>query len=333
MSYNDRTSPRRNRPSGGRLSSTGERVPEGRRISRTRSSTSARGDASHNARRRDQRLHDERLRDERRHDERLRVRETQRGPRSAARGRFDETEEIRRHTIDHSARRREDWDAETSPATEERGRIARRANRAPRKRTRSVGADVLSFPASQANGLNLRINRPYGRGSTAQLVQDQRGQTGVSRPAVYTQEKVGLRDRVRIARRWGTGLHLNVWYVALAALLAIALAAAAIMGPLRDYYIAWRDAGRLDVEYAVVSEINETLADDVERLNTLEGIEDEARRRGYVYPDEEAVVVEGLEDVEPPAEEEEVKAALDEYEQGLPWYVHALDGLLGYRKG
>ena len=150
------------------------------------------------------------------------------------------------------------------------------------------------------------------------------------RPAVYTQEKVGLRDRVRIARRWGTGLHLNVWYVAIAVLLFAVLTVAAVMGPIRDYYTAWREAGVLEVEYGVVSQINEGLTEDVERLNTLEGIEDEARRRGYVYPDEEAIVVEGLEE-EQVSEEEAVKAALAEYEQNLPWYVHVLDDLFDYK--
>lgn len=191
---------------------------------------------------------------------------------------------------------------------------------------------MLSFPAGQAQGLNLRINRPYGRGTTAQRVQEQRGEAGIPvRAAVYTQEKVGLRDRVRIARRWGTGLHLNLWYVVLAVLLAIVISLIAIMGPLRSYYAAWREAGELEVEYEVVSSINESLTDDVERLNTLEGIEDEARKRGYVYPDEEAVVVEGIEE-ERITEEEQVEAALDEYEQGLPWYVHTLDGMLGYSR-
>lgn len=212
------------------------------------------------------------------------------------------------------------------------GRASRRAARSTRGRSRSVGADVLSFPAGQAQGLNLRINRPYGRGTTAQRVQEQRGDAGIPvRAAVYTQEKVGLRDRVRIARRWGTGLHLNLWYVVLAVVLTIAISLIAIMGPLRSYYAAWREAGELEVEYEVVSEINQSLTDDVERLNTLEGIEDEARKRGYVYPDEEAVVVEGIEE-ERVTEEEQVEAALDEYEQQLPWYVHMLDGILGYSR-
>ena len=194
-----------------------------------------------------------------------------------------------------------------------------------------MGADQLTLSAGQARGLNLRINRSYGRGTTAQRVQDQRAEMGASiRPAVYTQEKVGLRDRVRIARRWGTGLHLNVWYVAIAVFLFAVLTVAAVMGPIRDYYTAWREAGMLEVEYEVVSQINEGLTKDVERLNTLEGIEDEARRRGYVYPDEEAIVVEGLEE-EQVSEEDAVKAALAEYEQNLPWYVHVLDDLFDYK--
>ena len=161
-------------------------------------------------------------------------------------------------------------------------------------------------------------------------MEQQRGEAGIPvRAAVYTQEKVSPFDRVKIARRWGTGLRVGTWQLVLAALVALAITVAAITGPLRNYYAAWRESGELEVEYEVVQEINEGLTKDVERLNTLEGIEDEARRRGYVYPDEEAVVVEGLEE-DQVTESEAVKAALEEYERNLPWYVRVLDGLLGY---
>ena len=218
----------------------------------------------------------------------------------------------------------------TGEARAERERSARRATRSTRKKRRSVGADVLSFPLSVGN-INAKRNlTPHGRGTTVRRVQEQRTEEGIPiRPAVYTQKKVGIRDRVHIARRWGTGLGIDVWKIVIVALLILAVAAVAIFGPLRDYYVAWRDAGVLQVEYEVLSTINEDLTSDVERLNTLEGIEDEARRRGYVYPDEEALVVEGIEEKDP-VEQEELKRALDEYDQSLPWYIHTLDGVLGY---
>ena len=191
----------------------------------------------------------------------------------------------------------------------------------------------MSYPLSigSLDG-QRRKKRAYGRGTTARRVQTQREEGGIPiRPAIYTQDKVGIRDRVHIARRWGLAPSIAVWKIVLAAFVVLLLAAVAIAGPLRDYYHAWRDEGVLKVEYEVLSTINEGLSTDVERLNTLEGIEDEARRRGYVYPDEEALVVEGLDETTP-TEQEQIDRAVAEYEEGLPWYVPLLDDLLGYSR-
>ena len=222
------------------------------------------------------------------------------------------------------------YDATSRNVQEERARTARRAARSPQRKARSVGADVLSFPAGRIGGYNVRLsNRPYGRGTTARRVQDQRGEEGIPvRAAVYTQD-AGLRERVRIARRWGTGMPLGMWQVILVGALVAVLAVVAIMGPLRDYYAAWRDSGLLQAEYEALVAINEDLTGDVERLNSLAGVEDEARRRGYVYPDEESLIVEGLEEATE-SEQAEVQKAVEAYESTLPWYVPFLDGLLGY---
>ena len=218
-----------------------------------------------------------------------------------------------------------------APSREDRERATRRATRSPARKSRSVGADVLSFPAGRISGYNVRLNnRAYGRGTTAHRLQDQRSEEGIPvRAAVYTQD-AGIRERVRIARRWSTGLRLGMWHVVLIAILIVLIAIVTIVGPLRDYYVAWREAGVLEVEYEAVSAVNEELTGEVKSLNSLGGIEEEARRRGYVYPNEEALVVEGL-DEETSSEQEQVQKALDEYESGLPWYVHFLDGVLGYK--
>ena len=222
-------------------------------------------------------------------------------------------------------------DERPTQETEDRERVARRAARAPQRKQRSVGADVLTFPLSRVSGSEPRFKgRAHGRGTTVRRVQDQREQQGIPvRAAVYTQD-AGLRERVRIARRWGTGTGLSMWHVALVGILLAVLMVVAMVGPLRSYYVAWRDAGVLQVEYETLSTINEGLSSDVERLNTVEGIEDEARRRGYVYPGEESLVVDGLEE-ESLTEQAEVQEALDEYNKGLPWYVHTLDGIFGYK--
>lgn len=102
--------------------------------------------------------------------------------------------------------------------------------------------------------------------------------------------------------------------------LAIVLAVVAVVfimlyRPTRDLYIAWRTGYSLESRYEALAQENEELNDDLERLMTREGIEDEARERGYVLPGETSVRVEGLE------EDPEEAAAANE----IPWYIHVGD--------
>lgn len=68
----------------------------------------------------------------------------------------------------------------------------------------------------------------------------------------------------------------------------------AVYPPLRDYYVARRTQEDLKAHYAQLKDKNGELLGDIERLQTSEGIEDEARKRGYVNQGETGVVVEGL---------------------------------------
>lgn len=111
--------------------------------------------------------------------------------------------------------------------------------------------------------------------------------------------------------------------------ISIALGIVILMGPARMYYAAWRDEGILEAQYEAVAAQYDDLSHDIERLQTVEGIEDLARRRGYAYPNEKALVVRELE------EQEFVGAvsledAIEEHEKGLPWYVGVLDTLFDY---
>ena len=202
-----------------------------------------------------------------------------------------------------------------------KAREARRAERAARgntqSRTRSIGADTLSMPATRAAGLPAVRQRPYGRGETARRVEEERAASVAARPAVYTRE--APRQRPRLLLR---GIPVTLIVIVLMIVAAVAILAV----PARAFYVAWRQQGALQVRYEVVERQNDELNDHVERLQSLEGIEDEARRRGYVYPDEEALVVDGVEE-ETPAEADR---AVKEYEESQPWYIHALDSLFGY---
>lgn len=215
--------------------------------------------------------------------------------------------------------------------TREEERRARRVQRAPRKKPRSIGADALSLPASTAIGLTPsgRI-RPQGRGETARRVEAQRTDSFDVRPAIYTEKHPRINARMRRPGFIFAAPSIRVWRSTLVLLVVVAMLIVALMGPARDYYAAWREAGILQVEYEAVAAQNAELNHNLERLQSLEGIEDEARLKGYVYPDEEALVVEGLDEGKSATDPKLVEAAVAEHEANLPWYVRMLDSLLGY---
>ena len=110
---------------------------------------------------------------------------------------------------------------------------------------------------------------------------------------------------------------------------SVALGVMIFMGPAREYYASWRDEGILEAQYKVVSEQYSDLQHDIERLQTVEGIEDLARKRGYAYPDEEALVVQELEEQEFIGTVS-LEDAVKEHEANLPWYVGVLDVVFDY---
>ena len=71
-----------------------------------------------------------------------------------------------------------------------------------------------------------------------------------------------------------------------------------LYGPVREYYVSWRVGQIYSAELAELNEDNEELKSEVNRLQSREGIEDEARKRGYVSKGETAVTVEGLDESE-----------------------------------
>lgn len=114
-------------------------------------------------------------------------------------------------------------------------------------------------------------------------------------------------------------------------LLVLALAAFTafmLYAPARELYIANRRLDTLQATYDVLLEENETIRDDLELLQTREGIENEARARGFVEPGETKVIVEGL----PESELSDPTAFLEPLEvpENRPWYIELLDALFGY---
>lgn len=164
-----------------------------------------------------------------------------------------------------------------------------------------------------------------------------------ARPAVYTADVTAdgrvarSRTQNETSTTWLESVSERLSEVRLFSLpilmiagLVVALAVVIVMGPVRTYYAAWRDEGILDAQYEVVAAQYEQLTDEVDRLQTREGVEEAARERGYVYPDEEALVVTGLEEEES-AEDVLLEEAVAEHEASQPWYVRMLDALFGYQ--
>lgn len=66
-----------------------------------------------------------------------------------------------------------------------------------------------------------------------------------------------------------------------------------LAAPVRDYYVSVRTKEVLQQSYSELTAENESLEQDLDRLQTSEGIQDEARKRGYVAEGETAVTVTG----------------------------------------
>lgn len=230
----------------------------------------------------------------------------------------------------HSARQR------TGAGTEKR-HTNRRARQESR---RSIGATSISAPGANALGMSRRTaSRPHGRGETARRVELARAESATSRresisarPAVYTAEskRGDFLSRFRVPTIQMPSLAMPSVPIWAFAILALAIAIAIVIGPARNYYVAWREAGILQAEYQALVTQNEELNHEIDRLQTLEGIEDEARSRGYVFPNEEALVVKGIDEGQV-ADPALVQAAVEEHENSLPWYVVIMDAIFGFK--
>lgn len=127
------------------------------------------------------------------------------------------------------------------------------------------------------------------------------------------------RERATSAREWAVS-HRRLWIV-LAVVVAVV---AAVYGPAQRYYVSMRTTQDLQVKYAALKSQNKDLQSDVDTLMSKEGIEDQARKNGYVYPGEKGVEVKGLK------EDGKDPSAAITYKDDRAWYTKVLDVLFGY---
>ena len=95
-------------------------------------------------------------------------------------------------------------------------------------------------------------------------------------------------------------------------------------GPVQGYYRAIRDAQELQITQQEVEKEHKNLNEDVNRLQTQEGIQDKAHERGYVSEGETSVSVEGVGNTTTDDKQKEQKRPEN------PWYIKLLDFVFGY---
>lgn len=126
-----------------------------------------------------------------------------------------------------------------------------------------------------------------------------------------------------------------------------------LYGPVQRYYVAWRTQGDEQAKVDYLNGDNDALKQDIDRLTTRSGVENEARARGYRYPSEDTNS-EGSDDenagsasssssngnagasegANAPSTANQGSNALDDgfsYEDiQHPWYIHVFDVIFAY---
>lgn len=110
----------------------------------------------------------------------------------------------------------------------------------------------------------------------------------------------------------------------------IVLVVVALYSPLRSWYSAQRDAELYTKQLQTLKNDNAALQENVTRLQSKEGIEDEARKRGYVVQGETSVTINGMKDGGE-AKADASKNSLDGVATDDPWYIKVLDVVFFYQ--
>lgn len=118
-------------------------------------------------------------------------------------------------------------------------------------------------------------------------------------------------------------VHFRVALLIAALVLGVLMA---MYGPVQTYYRAWRAGQDLQAQLDELNASNEQYKDDIQALQTREGIEDEARRRGYVTNGETKVVVDGLND----GSDDSSQSSDGDQQAQKPWYIELGDKVFRY---
>ena len=204
----------------------------------------------------------------------------------------------------------------------------RAGDRAPVQTIGSVsrrGMDTSDEQARRTSGQTTTTRQSVGarkgtgvrQGATARSASNAERNAGQNRHKAREKKQVAnLPERVRTILRAHKKLTV---FICIVGVLLIGF-----YGPVQGYYRAIRDAQELQITQQEVEKEHKNLNEDVNRLQTQEGIQDKAHERGYVSEGETSVSVEGVGNTTTDNKPKEQKRPEN------PWYIKFLDFVFGY---
>ena len=198
--------------------------------------------------------------------------------------------------------------------------------------------DTISFKA-QKGGKGSKTNRPKA-GRTMRTAKPTQA-ANPSKSQAFSSEGGRIHAEKRATRKEAKSFsrlqQLVAWYANLGkfrglfmAVGVIVLVVVALYAPTRSWYSTQRDAALYTKQLQTLKEDNAALQENVTRLQSKEGIEDEARKRGYVGPGETSVTINGMTDGSSEAKTDASKNSLEGVSTDDPWYIKILDSVFFY---
>ena len=199
------------------------------------------------------------------------------------------------------------------------GSVSRRGMDTSDEQTRRTSGQTTTTRQSAGvrQGANVRQSAGVRRGEAARSASNAERNAGQNRHKTREKKQVAnLPERVRTILRAHKKLTV---FICIVGVLLIGF-----YGPVQGYYRAIRDAQELQITQQEVEKEHKNLNEDVNRLQTQEGIQDKAHERGYVSEGETSVSVEGVGNTTTDNKPKEQKRPEN------PWYIKLLDFVFGY---
>lgn len=190
----------------------------------------------------------------------------------------------------------------------------------------TVSQEFATHTGAAAKSLSsvLGRGRPAASGRPAAAARTSRRMERPERHNATARVEAAQHAKDAVAAKAGAVGGFYASHKLLCIAVGVLVAAALLLyGPAATYYRAWRAGLDLQAQYDALAQSNDQIQQQNDALLTRKGIEEEARRRGYVGAGETGVVVEGLPDDSTSSSE-----ATPEY----PWYVGVGDVIFGYER-